>query len=209
MPLTPAPNIRSDAETSPERGIYYHSCRHSAGKPVVAGWSYSWCAQLGDYSSSWTAPVDVSRVPIELDAHDIAGQQMRLVIASLPAGIKPLFTFDAGYDSTRLAAQVGGAEAALLVRLRRNRCFFFDPIHDQERRLNIGSCPRRYIRRLNHRNAGQQGICRQCCWRRKAWKEGSFVQPQSPFTSTQAELYASGSLQEPSLGTGLGADMPY
>lgn len=27
--------IRSDAETSPERGIYYHTSRHSAGKPVV------------------------------------------------------------------------------------------------------------------------------------------------------------------------------
>ena len=33
--------IRSDAETSPERGVYYYSSRHSAGKPVVAGWSYS------------------------------------------------------------------------------------------------------------------------------------------------------------------------
>jgi hypothetical protein len=133
--------IRSDAETSPERSIYYHSSRHSAGTPVVAGWSYAWCAQLGDYSSSWTAPVDVGRIPIELDAHDIAGQQMRAVIASLPAAIKPLFAFDAGYDSTRLAAQVGGAEAALLVRLRRNRCFFFDSIHDPK---PLGGRPRQH-----------------------------------------------------------------
>lgn len=29
--------IRSAAETSPERGVYYHTSRHSAGKPVVAG----------------------------------------------------------------------------------------------------------------------------------------------------------------------------
>ena len=95
--------IRSDAETSPERGVYYHSSRHSAGKPVVAGWSYSWCAQLGDYSSSWTAPVDVSRVPIELDAHDIAGRQMQAVTALSSPDVKPLFAFDAGYDSTRLS----------------------------------------------------------------------------------------------------------
>ena len=110
--------------------------RHSAGKPVVAGWSYSWCAQLGDFSSSWTAPIDVSRVPIEVDAHDIAGQQMRVVIDSLPAGIKPLFVFDAGYDPTRLSEQFGEDEAAVLVRLRRNRCFYAEPT--AERRLAVG-----------------------------------------------------------------------
>ncbi len=123
--------IRGDAETSPERGVYYHSSRHSAGKPVVAGWSYSWCAQLGEYSSSWTAPVDVSRVPIEVDAHDLAGRQMRAVMALLPAGTKPLFAFDAGYDPTRLAEQVAEDEAAVLVRLRRNRCFYADPLEEQ------------------------------------------------------------------------------
>lgn len=28
---------RCDAETSPQRGYYYHSSRHSAGQPIVAG----------------------------------------------------------------------------------------------------------------------------------------------------------------------------
>jgi len=31
---------RCDAETSPERGFYYPASKHSAGKPIVAGWSY-------------------------------------------------------------------------------------------------------------------------------------------------------------------------
>ncbi|HZX99204.1 MAG TPA: hypothetical protein VFE92_06930, partial [Dermatophilaceae bacterium] len=31
---------RCDAETSPERGFYYSASKHSAGKPIVAGWSY-------------------------------------------------------------------------------------------------------------------------------------------------------------------------
>ena len=118
--------IRSDAGISPERGIYDHTSRHSAGKPVVAGWSYSCCAQLGE-TSSWTASVEVSRVPIEIDAHNIAGRQRRAVIAFLPAGIKPLFVFDASDDLTRLAEQIAAAKAAVLVRLRRNRCFYFDP----------------------------------------------------------------------------------
>jgi hypothetical protein len=28
---------RCDAECSPERGLYYHPSRHSAGQPIVAG----------------------------------------------------------------------------------------------------------------------------------------------------------------------------
>ena len=31
---------RCDAETSPERGYYYHSWRHSTGQPIIAGWAY-------------------------------------------------------------------------------------------------------------------------------------------------------------------------
>src|SRR5829696_5903854 len=31
---------RCDAESSPERGYYYHPSRHSAGQPIVAGWAY-------------------------------------------------------------------------------------------------------------------------------------------------------------------------
>ena len=30
---------RCDAETSPERGFYYHASKHSNGQPIVAGWS--------------------------------------------------------------------------------------------------------------------------------------------------------------------------
>jgi hypothetical protein len=32
--------MRSDAECSPQRGYHYHPSRHSAGQPIVAGWSY-------------------------------------------------------------------------------------------------------------------------------------------------------------------------
>ena len=33
---------RCDAECSPERGFYYSASKHSAGQPIVAGWSYQW-----------------------------------------------------------------------------------------------------------------------------------------------------------------------
>jgi DDE superfamily endonuclease len=53
---------RCDAETSPERGYYYHPSRHSAGQPIVAGWAYQLVAQLGFERDSWVAPVDARRV---------------------------------------------------------------------------------------------------------------------------------------------------
>ena len=37
---------RCDAECSPERGFYCSACKHSAGQPIVAGWSYQWINQL-------------------------------------------------------------------------------------------------------------------------------------------------------------------
>jgi hypothetical protein len=37
---------RCDAETSPQRGFYYSASKHSAGQPIVAGWSYQWICQL-------------------------------------------------------------------------------------------------------------------------------------------------------------------
>src|SRR5919199_4743856 len=53
---------RCDAETSPGRAYYHHPSRHSAGQPIVAGWAYSWVAQLGTERSSWTAPLDAVRL---------------------------------------------------------------------------------------------------------------------------------------------------
>jgi hypothetical protein len=58
---------RCDAECSPGRGFYYSPTRHSAGQPIVAGWCYSWIAQLGFDHDSWTAPVDARRVPADED----------------------------------------------------------------------------------------------------------------------------------------------
>src|SRR5687767_7600364 len=54
---------RCDAECSPGRGFYYSPTRHSAGQPIVAGWCYSWIAQLSFDRDSWTAPIDARRVP--------------------------------------------------------------------------------------------------------------------------------------------------
>src|SRR5215213_3969894 len=119
---------RCDAEASPERGYYYHPSRHSAGQPIVAGWSYQWLAQLGFARDSWTAPLDVQRVPPTEDAAAVAVEQITRLVARLPAGGPvPLFVFDAGNDPLKLAQGLAETRAALLVRLRSDRCFYADP----------------------------------------------------------------------------------
>jgi len=119
---------RCDAEASPERGYYYHPSRHSAGQPIVAGWAYQWVAQLGLSRDSWTAPVDVRRVhPLE-QSSTVAAAQIRALVSGVPAaGPTPLFVFDAGYDPLQLALDLADTPAAILVRLRRGRCFYADP----------------------------------------------------------------------------------
>src|SRR5581483_4347972 len=71
---------RCDAETSPERGFYYHPSRHSAGQPIVAGWSYQWISQLSFRRDSWTAPMEVQRVHPRADIHLVAVSQIRALL---------------------------------------------------------------------------------------------------------------------------------
>src|SRR5512133_2267255 len=133
---------RCDAECSPERGYYYHPSRHSAGQPIIAGWAYQWIAQLGFDRDSWTAPVDALRLhPLE-DTDQTAAAQIRALLGRLPAGGPvPWFVFDAGYDSAQLSLDLADAPAAVLVRLRSDRCFYADP---PPRPPGAGGRPRRH-----------------------------------------------------------------
>jgi hypothetical protein len=38
------------------QGYYYHPSRHSAGQPIVAGWSYQFIAQLGSCARAGPLP---------------------------------------------------------------------------------------------------------------------------------------------------------
>jgi DDE superfamily endonuclease len=119
---------RCDAECSPERGFYYHPSRHSAGKPIVAGWAYQFVAQLNFVRESWTAPVDVERVHPTQDANEVACGQVKALSNRLgKVGSVPLFVFDAGYDPVKLQRGLEGSACQILVRLRAGRRFYADP----------------------------------------------------------------------------------
>jgi hypothetical protein len=133
---------RCDAECSPERGLYDHPSRHSAGQPIVAGWAFQWVCQLGFARDSWTAPVDARRLhPLDDTDHSAAGQ-VRALLARLPAGGPvPWLVFDAGYDPAQSSLDLAEARVAVLVRLRSDRCLDADP---PPRPPGAGGRPRRH-----------------------------------------------------------------
>ena len=134
---------RCDAECSPERGLYYHPSRHSAGQPIVAGWAYQWICQVSFDRDSWTAPVDARRLRPADDTDHTAAVQIRALLARLPAGgPAPWFVFDAGYDSAQLSLDLADAGVVVLVRLRADRCFYADP--PPAARSPKGGRPRRH-----------------------------------------------------------------
>jgi len=119
---------RCDAECSPERGYYYHPSRHSAGRPIIAGWAYQCIAHVNFAHDSWTAPVDARRLHPLDDTDQTAAAQIHALLRRLGAGGPvPLFVFDAGYDSAQLTLDLAETPVAVLVRLRSDRCFYADP----------------------------------------------------------------------------------
>jgi len=119
---------RCDAECSLERGFYHSASKHSAGQPIVAGWSYQWVSQLNFEPDSWTAPLDAMRIPPTEDATDATIAQVTRVTKMLPDdGPVPMFVFDAGYDPAGLTYGLTDARAQVLVRLRGDRVFYTDP----------------------------------------------------------------------------------
>jgi hypothetical protein len=131
---------RCDAETSPQRGFYYHPSRHPNGQPIVAGWSYQWVTQLSFSADSWTASLDARRIP---PTADTTAAQVRDLVTRLagpddntqhdhtqhintdPA--VPMFVLDAGYDPIALTHALADVHATLVVRVRDDRVFYPDP----------------------------------------------------------------------------------
>jgi hypothetical protein len=137
---------RCDAETSPERGFYHHPSRHSAGQPIVAGWSYQWIAGLSWAPDSWTAPLDARRIPPSTDAVAATIAQVGELVGRLgDTGAIPLFVFDAGYDPIALGHELAATRAAILVRIRSDRLFYAEPVRPPAG--TVGR-PRRHGRRF-------------------------------------------------------------
>ena len=137
---------RCDAECSPERGFYHSASKHSAGQPIVAGWSFQWISQLSWDPDSWTAPMDTMRIAPGQDATEATLGQVRRLLRLLPHDEQvPMFVFDAGYDPIAISEGLKDERAQVLVRLRSDRVFYTDP---PARRAGTRGRPRRHGKRF-------------------------------------------------------------
>jgi hypothetical protein len=140
---------RCDAETSPSRGFYHSASRHSAGQPIVAGWSYQWVSQLSWSNDSWSAPLDAMRLTPGADATTATVGQIRRLLVLLPKDREvALFVFDAGYDGIALGHELAGERVEVLVRIRDDRVFYTDPTARANRPATSGGRPPRHGKRM-------------------------------------------------------------
>ncbi len=118
---------RCDAECSPNAGFYYSASKHSAGQPIVAGWCYQWICQLNWAPDSWTAPLDVRRIPPPADMTTATVEQVRRLVDGLgDVAEVPLFVFDAGYDPIAIGHDLAEMRCEVLCRIRDDRVFYAD-----------------------------------------------------------------------------------
>lgn len=160
---------RCDAETSPERGFYYSASKHSAGQPIVAGWSFQWICQLGWDPDSWTAPLDVTRLAPTDNTTRVTIAQLRRLVELLPDNADvPLFVFDAGYDPIALTHELRETRAQVLTRIREDRVFHTDPPPRPNRPAGTGGRPPRHGPRM------------------KCSQPGTWLEPSARHTTTDA-----------------------
>ncbi len=144
---------RCDAETSPERGFYHSASRHSAGQPIVAGWSYQWVSQLSWANDSWSQPLDTLRLVPGCDAVGATVGQIRVLLVLLPQDREiPLFVFDAGYDAIALGHELACERVEVLCRIRDDRVFYDDPPPHANRPPSSGGRPPRHGKRMKCSN---------------------------------------------------------
>ena len=150
---------RCDAECSPERGFYYSASRHSAGQPIVAGWHYQWICQLSWAPDSWTAPMDLCRLPLNVDETTATVAQLRRLVTLLPRESEvPLFVLDAGYDPVAIGYDLTGERCEIVCRVRDDRVFYADAPARPNRPAGTGGRPPRHGRRWKCSDPGSWPI---------------------------------------------------
>ena len=138
---------RPDAMTSPQRlAVHDKSARTTSGKPVTSGYPYAVMAALEPGPTSWTAPVDATRLRPSDTLTGVTLDTMRRTIAGLVAAGRPEtpgFVYDSEYDLMALSHELG-ATTHILGRLRSNQTFHAAPEPTPPQR----GAPRRHGQRI-------------------------------------------------------------
>ncbi|MGI5510729.1 transposase [Streptomyces sp. CA-106131] len=126
------PLARPDARFADQRTMVM--VRTKGPDMFLPGWDYSILVGIGWGATSWVQPLEARRVRPTEQAGEVALRQIRTLLADLQATRRwqlgdppPLILLDAGYRGAELATELDCLPVQLLVRLRGNRRFHFDP----------------------------------------------------------------------------------
>lgn len=126
-----SPYLRPDAWTSPDRSWCHTYGRGTGQAQMIPGWPYSMIVALEEGSTSWTAPLDVARVPPGTDETTFTADQARGLIERLVAAGRHqdgdadiMLVVDAGYDAPRLSYLLDDLPVQVVGRLPSNRVLY-------------------------------------------------------------------------------------
>ncbi|MFD9286710.1 transposase, partial [Streptomyces mirabilis] len=126
------PLARPDARYAGQRTIVM--VRGKGPDVFLPGWNYSILTGIGWGATSWVEPIAAQRLRPTEQATEIALGQIRTLLTDLrstgrwsPGDPAPLILLDAGYQGSELAAELDPLPVQILVRLRSDRIFHFDP----------------------------------------------------------------------------------
>ena len=113
---------RPAAVTSADRTAQHVHNLPECKKPVTFGWQFSTVVALAEPVSSWTYILDQQRVKSHTTAIEVAEEQLRCLVPSLPK--HAIVVLDRGYDANWLWCRCSALEVEVLGRLKSNRCFY-------------------------------------------------------------------------------------
>jgi hypothetical protein len=113
---------RPAAVTSADRTAQHVHNLPECKKPVTFGWQFSTVVALAEPVSSWTYILDQQRVASQTTAIEVAEEQLRRLVPSLPK--HAIVVLDRGYDSNWLWCRCSTLPIGVLNRLKSNRCLY-------------------------------------------------------------------------------------
>jgi hypothetical protein len=113
---------RPAAVTSADRTAQYVHNLPECKKPITFGWQFSTVVALAEPVSSWTYILDQQRVTSQTTAVEVAEEQLRRLVPSLPK--HAIIVLDRGYDANWLWCRCSALKIGVLGRLKSNRCFY-------------------------------------------------------------------------------------
>jgi hypothetical protein len=118
------PQPRPDAETLPDRGHVYSTCKGG----TVRGHQYGWLGRVIAQGQSWFAPRDVERIATRTTPAAVAAQQAARLAVALATGLVGVVVGDSGYAKrVFLTIFVSLPDLHVLVRLVCNRVLYGPP----------------------------------------------------------------------------------